>query len=559
MTDPIAQPATPVAILPRKAYPMEPPDAVFALVAVVLGFLAWNWIWPRLDTGPAGDADRGVAFFPGVAVTIFFVLAVAASGTYFALHHVRLTRAGVIGAILVLLGAVPFTLYDTTPVHFFAGIGLAVGYVTWHAYAARTAVSTRLGALTTADVLNQGLVVPFSNLGAWFAALRSLARDRQRPVQVLLAAVGIIVALPVIAVVLSLLMSADARFNSWMGDAGHWLATLDIWHVIWQFALGLLVAIYLFGLLYGNAHRQGTGHISAERATAWAASARRISRVALVAPTVILCLIYLVFFAAMGSYLFLAFRHAVPGGFTYAEYARQGFFQLAVVAAINLAVLGLTVLFAKRETKGKGETKGTVLSVSSETERTVPFVSPAVSPYPRVLRVLGGVLSALTLLLIATAMSKMILYIDQYGLSRLRLYTLWFMAMLLVVFVLVGLWHIRAYRASTPIAVVILAGFLALTWANTDGLIADYNVNRYLDGQTSLIDANYLAENLSDAAVPALVKLRDQATDPAVQDNVRQLLATRAADGVFLTPSADGPWMSWNLQITQANGVLPPR
>ena len=54
--------------------------------------------------------------------------------------------------------------------------------------------------------------------------------------------------------------------------------------------------------------------------------------------------VYLLFFGAQAATLFSAFAGVRPEGLTYAEYARQGFFELCGVAMINLAVLGLSLI-----------------------------------------------------------------------------------------------------------------------------------------------------------------------------------------------------------------------
>ncbi len=53
----------------------------------------------------------------------------------------------------------------------------------------------------------------------------------------------------------------------------------------------------------------------------------------------VLCAVYLLFISMQAKYLFGAFWGALPEGFSYSEYARQGFFELCRVAAINIVIL----------------------------------------------------------------------------------------------------------------------------------------------------------------------------------------------------------------------------
>ncbi|MCL2783800.1 MAG: DUF4173 domain-containing protein [Propionibacteriaceae bacterium] len=516
--------AYPVGVLHKKPYDVDMRDSVLSFVVLAFGFLAWNWIWPRLDNQsgvPVGLAPS--IHFPALGVTAFFALAVACSLIYFRLRKVRLGKAGIMGAVLILLAALPFAIYTTTPIHFFAGMALLVGYITWHGYAAGTAISSGLDGLTTADVLNQCFVVPFSNAGSWFASLRQLVHRRRKGTSFVFAIIGVLVALPVIAGVLALLMHSDSRFDTWMNRFGQAFTGVNVWHFVWQFCLGIPLAIYMFASLHGNAHRRNTDTITRRLVSTWGVAMRKIPVAAVATPITILCVMYVVFFAAMGSYLVSALQHTLPPDFTYAEYARQGFFELSVVVGINLAVILIVWLFARRGADG--------LSIS--------------------LRVLGEVLSGLTLLLIITAASKMVLYVDQFGLTRLRVYTLWFMAVMLIVFGLLGAWHIKAFKVGRPIAIVAIVAFLALLWANTDAIIADYDVNRYLSGASKTIDTNYL-ENIGQAATPALINLMDNAPDPTVRQD-----ATDAVQNLATAGTLHGtPWTSWTWQTWQADRQL---
>ena len=518
-----APPIYPYQPRPKKTYPIDPADTVLALALLVVGYLAWDWVWPK-------DLQSSMPHFPGISFTLYVCLALVCSMVYFRGRKLRLTKLTILEAAIIVLTVLPFTLYDTTPVHMIAMPVLAVGYITWHAYAARTAISDKPGALTAADVLNQTVVVPMSNLGSWFSAVKGLPRGKKALGQILFAIIGVAVALPVIGIVLALLTQSDQNFDSWMSQLIKYATEFSPWGFIWKLLLGIPVAIYLFALMYGDAHRMGTESITHERATRWSRSAQRITTIALAAPTAILCCIYIVFFAAMGSYLFSAFTGRLPAQSTYAEFAREGFFQLATVAGINLAVLGFTYLFAKR--------------IPSHSDSHPELKTPPS------LRILGTVLSGLTLLLVITAMSKMILYVDQYGLTRLRVYTLWFMGVLFVIFALVGLWHVRRFRVDIPIFWVVALSFIGLIWADTDAVISQYNVDNYLKGTINQVDIAYLADDLSDAVVPSLVELAQEAPT----SNVR--LQALSAIQSHLTRENSAEWTSWNWQSFYAENLL---
>ena len=92
----------------------------------------------------------------------------------------------------------------------------------------------------------------------------------------------------------------------------------------------------------------------------------------------------------------------LPKDFTVAEYARRGFFEMCAIVAINL---GLIVLAAGLCRKEQGRVPGPVKG-------------------------LALFLCVFSLILVATALSKMVLYMGSFGLTRLRVLTSVFMVFL---------------------------------------------------------------------------------------------------------------------------------
>jgi len=532
------QPAPPLAARPKRIYEVTALDAIFSLVTLVIGYLWWDWVWPHLTPNKL--------LLPGVGVTAFFVLALIVSVLYYRLKGVHLSARALVGVAVILAAALPFALFATTPLHFLLGLVLLVLFVIWHAYVSGTAAGTWPSGAWLIDFLNQAFVAPVRNAGAWWAGLTSALRGRRRLRQVVIAVVGLIVGLPVILLVTALLMSADAGFRQVIDTALQSLRHINAWSIIWRLILGLPVAIFGLNLLYANAHRSGTGAITPESAARANQAVHKIPVVGLATPMVLLAVIYVVFFAAMGSYLFGGFAGQLPAGLTYADYARSGFFQLAVVTAINLAVVGFGYLFGVRRGGAYFSRRSSTPSLASGVGASSHPAQPALA-YPPSLRWLSLALSVLTLLLIATAVSKMALYIGAFGLTRLRLYTLVFMIALAVVFLTIGARHLVRFRVGPPLVSFLLVGFLALTWANTDRIIAEYNVSQYQSGRLASLDVDYLANSLSSATIPTLVEL-SQGTDPVLAAQ-----AQAALDGFDWTDFPSGrTWPAWNAQDQRA-------
>jgi hypothetical protein len=86
--------------------------------------------------------------------------------------------------------------------------------------------------------------------------------------------------------------------------------------------------------------------------------------------------------------------------------------------------------------------------------------------------------------------------------------------------------------------------------SNTDGLIAKFNVEGYESGKFEEVDTEMLA-TLSDATLPWLTKLADEAPDEAMRD-----AAKTAIEGKLFIYSENrygepADWKEWNLQSAQ--------
>ncbi|MBQ8236458.1 MAG: DUF4173 domain-containing protein, partial [Clostridia bacterium] len=94
-----------------------------------------------------------------------------------------------------------------------------------------------------------------------------------------------------------------------------------------------------------------------------------------------------------------------------------------------------------------------------------------------------------------------------YGLSRLRLYAIWFMALLSLFFLLLTLCRlipkIPFARVAVPLFVIC---FALLILPDTDALIARHNYNCYKEGSNKELDVEYLGD-LDDSAVPTLCEV----------------------------------------------------
>ncbi len=437
-------------------------DTVFSLIAIAVGFIIVK------------------LFFTGSSVFDFG--AVMVSGWY----HVIIAFCGV--AALFYIGKKPNAgqwlifgcamLFCTVP--FFA-TSAPVRFLSWM-YAASLLCYFAYSFSSGAKILGKGFVihlfaavfvVAVLNFTAAPAAVFSPIKNRHNksraPLYILL---GLLSSLPVTLIAAAFLSSADDNFGRAAGKIFGGF-TDNFFQNLLIFALSLPLSFMMFGILRGAKSRSRT-------LTCDTGCAARAPAAAVCAALTPIILLYLLFFLCQIPYFTGAFGGTLPDGYSYSEYARQGFFELCAVTVINLVVIILSHLFAKAADNGEK---------------------------PASVRAFSIVFCLLTLSLIASALSKMLLYISEYGLTRLRFYTSWFMLLLAAVFIVVIL---RQLIIRLPAVKVLFAVFTvclaALCFCDPDARVAQYNVESYLSGQTDSIDVESLYE-LSESALPYIEQL----------------------------------------------------
>lgn len=194
-------------------------------------------------------------------------------------------------------------------------------------------------------------------------------------------------------------------------------------------------------------------------------------------------------------------------GLTYAEHVHQGFGQLTVATILTLGVVAAAARKAPR-----AEARDRLL-----------------------LRMALGLLCALTLVVVGSALYRMHVYEQAYGFTTLRVLVSVFEGWLGLVVMLVLAAGVRLNGWWLPRAVVLTgaAALLGLAAVNPDGYVAERNVERYVE--TGRIDWHYLA-GLSVDAVPALREL------PA---DVQHCVLASA-------PAPNDDWLEWNLGRARA-------
>lgn len=279
-------------------------------------------------------------------------------------------------------------------------------------------------------------IVPFTNMDALLRVLfHRKDSDGEQNQDTSLSGVktvvlGFLIAAVLLCILLPLLSGADAGFEMLTGDVADWI-TDHLFEFLLRMCCAVPVAFYLFGLAFGGMIGRHTDYIKTDILEKTRQQIRLLPQQAAVTALTVICSVYVLFIGLQGAYLFSALAGKLPEAFTYAEYARRGFFELCQVVVWNLCILIMAELFTRRKDEQSMALKG-----------------------------MNVVLSALTLLLITTAVGKMLLYIGAYGLTEYRVLSLTFMLWLTIIFV--G-FIIRQWKVFSLARVSVLAGTVLYT------------------------------------------------------------------------------------------------
>jgi hypothetical protein len=322
---------------------------------------------------------------------------------------------------------------------------------------------------------------------------------------------GLLLAVPLLFLFGGLFVAADAVFAKSVERVFDVDTEQAVSHGTFALVVALLSGGFLRWMLLREAEERPAGAPSA------AAARRATGGIEVGVVLAALDLLFLAFVVVQLRYLFGgADRVLVSPGLTYAEYARRGFFELVTASALALPLLlGLHALLPR----GK----------------VVP---------ERAFRLLATAMLVMLAVIQTSALQRMRLYQDAYGLTELRFYTTAFMGWLAVLFawffatVLCG----RRQRFAWGMLTTGFAAIALLNTLNPDAIIARTNLARAAQGKP--FDAGYLAA-LSADAVPALVDgIADLPT--AAGGSLGQALRERWHD------VPEGDWRTWNAARARA-------
>lgn len=326
---------------------------------------------------------------------------------------------------------------------------------------------------------------------------------------------GLLIALPVLTVVLMLLFSADGVLRTMAGEIPNWFGRLTFGsgpvRFVWAVATGVFFFAYLSGFRSPRRKPPVQGPVMASLNEAPA----KFQTLVTVTLMIVLNGVYILFVAFQFSYLFGAWQGILPESASYAEYTRSGFGELIGVTFINFALL-LIGMYATHPGEGK------------------------------LRRALSGLLYLLVFCsaaMLGSAFSRLLLYEEAYGYTRLRFLVHAFMIFLFLLLLVFAL-CVRFRRLPLGRWMVALAvcAYLAVNYSFMDRVIALLNLER----EEATADLGYLI-GLSSDAMPVLVEYG--AREGGDMD---RLLRNKALE----EGEEHSAWQSWNLSQWRAEKLL---
>lgn len=470
------QPMPPVnywAPPPPPAPPVPPPETVrqktvYSTIDTVYAWLCFLFAFLFCQAVPVTKHPLG-GFL--VIITLFI-----AAFVIFRIKKIKLYPVCILTAVSALVISAALLLAESPFL-----VRLAYTYsLACHCYFIYAAFGNRVEAgfsdYIYIDFVKILFIFPFRSLTELFPAISNESTKKGSRVMLKLL-IGIAIAVIPTIIVLSLL-SYDKGFMKILDD----IFSMDgdqVAHIVLSLIFTLPLAMYGFGLYASASKKLLKDQMTAENCRNGLQKAKLLPQLTAVVAVIPILFLYVIFFISQWKYYISGFTGVLPENFSYAEYARQGFFELCSVSVINLLfIIGIS-FFIKR----------------SEQNKSI------------VLKIITLIFCVCTLILICTAVAKLVMYIDYYGLTQKRIYAMWLMVLIAIVFIIIALGQffskLKIVALSLSVAILMFAG---LCLCNVNALTARYNTNRYLNGTLESLDLEVMDE-LGDSAIPYLVQV----------------------------------------------------
>ena len=410
------------------------------------------------------------------------------SATYFIFNNSFFYIANIVTIIILFILMVILAVFDKTT------IGLIINKV----------VYLVLGPIEFLEEAIGSIIEVISNL----FKKKEVSKEKNEKIRKII--LGVLITIPILIIVLILLSSADSIFSSELKEVIDTIFSLDIFesetyvNLFFRIIIILIITVYLIALLYNILEDNFCEKDTSEK--------RKWTLDATIGNTIltILNLVYLVFCYIQISVLFM--KTGNLQNFDYANYARQGFFQLMAVSIINLIIILIT-------------------SKKNETNKKISYT-----------KIMNLLLAVFTLIILFSSFYRMHLYEQEYGYTFLRLmvYFALITEAILIIPTVMYILDININLTKTYFVVIIIM-YIVVNYINIDNMIAKKNIDRYFEdnSETYELDMNYL-QTLSIDGAKQIKRLKDT-TDENIMNQVEYYLNHVKSETENIT------WQSFNI------------
>lgn len=290
---------------------------------------------------------------------------------------------------------------------------------------------------------------------------------------------GILISLPILIIILMLLSSADTIFASGINQITHsvfnLIGQIELGDIFYRILLIVLITIYIMAFVYNIYDMQEEQNENNKKN-----SQRIINKISfdnIISNTIltILNFVYLIFCYIQIVNLFIGYSNLPE--YEYANYARQGFFQLMIVSIINLIIILVTTHNKNEATKNQ----------------------------KKYLQTMNVMLAVFTVIILISSFMRMHLYEQAFGYTFLRLmvYFILITEAILIVPTVIYIFN-NKIKLVKIYSIIILTMYIIVNYSNINGMIVNKNISLYLENEElseKEIDFNYLRTTGIDGAV----------------------------------------------------------
>lgn len=333
--------------------------------------------------------------------------------------------------------------------------------------------------------------IPFEIIGVAFSSLKSKSEKQKGVVGKVL--VGVLISLPAVIFLICYFALTDDVFGYYVKNFIEFF-NFNLGEIIFDCFGAAIITLYLFPYNFGLCAGTNIALEAKEKKN------KGIDGVYVASFLGSCMLVYLAFVAVQLGYLFNKKLPAdLSNKISYSDYARKGFFELCFIIFLTFLVIVIAMSITKKNDRDK---------------------------LPIYLKIVLAVLALSDIIFVASALMRVQLYIETYGMTRARIIGIWFTILFAVctvgVIIKIFFEKLKITYVFASIAVLMVIGLNA---ANIDSMIAEYNVNRYFE--TGKIDTDYLNKLSLSACDKVLELAKSDKTESAVSDKAYKIAANK--------------------------------